>query len=265
MSAKSQRRLAAAIDLGAGAIRMDLAELDDSGGVRVLDSLVRPAALGRDVFLDREIGPGTTEACAGILRDFRQAADDYAAAAPLVIRAVATSAVREAENREAFRDRLFIATGIPVEPIEESEVHRLLFLALHRLLGDRPFMKRGDALVVEVGGGGTRVLTLQDGIVTGSETFRLGALRVRETLDPEGDADRQAVAAVRRQIDRLIDQVRRSVPIRRAPHLVAVTGDLSEALIRALWPDAEAGRPTLARALDAPAFLRASRVIERVS
>jgi exopolyphosphatase/guanosine-5'-triphosphate,3'-diphosphate pyrophosphatase len=160
------RRLAAAIDVGASAIRMDIAELDDAGGVRVLDSLVRAVSLGRDAFAEAAIAPETAEVCVGILRDFKKAAEEYAAGEPLIIRAVGTSALREAGNRDAFLDRVFISTGILLEPIEEPEVHRLTFLALHRLLGDQEFMRKGDVLIAEVGGGGTKVLLLQDGYVT---------------------------------------------------------------------------------------------------
>ena len=262
MKTDRDRRLAAAIDMGASAIRMDIAELDEAGGVRVLDSLFRAVALGRDTFTGGAIGPETAETCVGILRDFKKAAEEYAAGAPLVIRAVGTSALREADNREAFLDRVFIATGILLEPIEEPEVHRLTFMALHRLLGDQPFMRRGDVLVVEVGGGGTKVLVIQDGFVTSSNTYRLGSLRVRESLDADAESDVRTAEALGRQIERTLDQIRRTVPVQRAAHVVAVTGDLSETLIRALWPREEAPERSLVRSMDLRTFAKARTVME---
>jgi exopolyphosphatase/guanosine-5'-triphosphate,3'-diphosphate pyrophosphatase len=236
------RRLAAAIDVGASAIRMDIAELGGDGEVRVLDSLYRAVSLGRETFADGRISSETTAACVQILRDFRQAAEEYAGGpgASVSIRAVGTSALREAENREAFLDRVFIATGILLEPIEEPEVHRLTYMALHRLLGDEPFMRRGDVLVAEVGGGGTKLLLIQDGFVTCSETFRLGSLRVREALETDEESDAHTEEALTRQIGRTLDQIRQTVPVKRVPHLVAVMGDLPSALIRALQPGAPA-------------------------
>ncbi len=259
------RRLTAVIDVGASAIRMDIAEFGGEQDVRVLDSLARSVSLGRDTFTTGKITPETTEACVGILRDFRQVAQEYAgaAAAPISIRAVGTSALREAENHETFLDRVFIATGIHIEPIEEPEVHRLTYMALHHLLGDQPFMKRGDVLMVEVGGGGTKVLLIQDGFVTCSETFRLGSLRVREALEADEESEAQPEEALGRQIERTLDQIRRTVPVKRVPHLVAVVGDLPGALMSALGGgDAGAGRPFV-RSLDAREFVRTGSIAKK--
>jgi exopolyphosphatase/guanosine-5'-triphosphate,3'-diphosphate pyrophosphatase len=261
LPASRPRRLAAAIDVGASAIRMDIAELDDAGGVRVLDSLFRAVSLGRDTFAEGMITPETAAACVGILRDFKKAAQEYAAGAPLRIRAVGTSALREADNREAFLDRVFISTGIQLEPIEEPEVHRLTFLALNRLQGEESFMHQGDVLIAEVGGGGTRVLLLQDGFVTSADTFRLGSLRVRETLEGDDEYDIRPVEALDRQIERTMDQIRRTVPVRRVPHLVVMTGDLSEALIEALWPCGSAGSRLFVRSLGARDFAEARGIM----
>ncbi len=258
-------RLIAVIDVGASAIRMDIAELGGPEDVRILDSLARSASLGRDTFNAGRIEPETTEACVGILRDFRQAAEEYAGetGSPISIRAVGTSALREAENRDAFLDRVFIATGIHVEPIEEPEVHRLTYMALHRLMGDQPFMKRGDVLVAEVGGGGTKMLLIQDGFVTCSETFRLGSLRVREALETDDESEAHTEEALGRQIERTLDQIRRTVPVKRAPHLVAVLGDLPATLMSALGAGpAGAGRPFVG-ALDVKTFMRAREIAEK--
>ena len=259
------RRLAAAIDVGASAIRMDIAEIGGDEEVRVLDSLYRAVSLGRDAFAGGQILPETTEACVGILRDFRAAAEELAGGpdAGVAIRAVGTSALREAENREAFLDRVFIATGILVEPIEEPEVHRLTYMALHRLLGDQAFMKKGDVLVVEVGGGGTKVLLIQDGFVTASETFRLGSLRVREALETDDESEAHTEEALERQIERMLDQIRRTLPVKRVPQLVAVVGDLPAALFRALRPaDATEDRPFVC-SMEARDFLKTRAIAEK--
>ncbi len=242
------RRVVAAIDVGSGAIRMDIAELRHDGEVRVIDSFYRAVSLGSDVFTTGSISPETTAACVQILRDFRQKVEENTNGSALpVIRAVGTSALREAQNRDTFIDRVFIATGIALEAIEESEVHRLTYTALHRLLGDEPFMHRGDVLVAEVGGGGTKLLLIQDGFVTCSETYRLGSLRVREALETDEESDAHTEEALTRQIGRTLDQIRKTVPVKRVPRLVAVVGDLPAALFGALRP---AGSPDSDRQFD---------------
>jgi exopolyphosphatase/guanosine-5'-triphosphate,3'-diphosphate pyrophosphatase len=259
------RRLTAAIDVGAGAVRMDIAEIGGDKEVRILDTLFRAVSLGRDTFTSGRISAETTDRCVGILRDFRQAAEEFegGAGAAMPIRAVGTSALREAENREAFLDRVFIATGIHIEVIEEPEVHRLTYMALHRLLGDQPFMKQGEVLVVEVGGGGTKVLLIQDGFVTCSETFRLGSLRVREALESDDESESHAEEALGRQIERMMDQIRRTVPVKRVSHLVAVVGDLPGALMRALGAGAEGAKRPSVCSLGARDFRRAREIADK--
>ena len=150
MSGKERPRVVAAIDVGSAAVRMDIAEIDADGSVRLLDTLHRPSTLGRDSFTDGILSRETIESCVAILREFKAAVEEYG---PNVqIRAVGTSALREARNRDLFLDRAYIATGITIEPIEEPEVHRYTYLALYQVLAAEPFMHRGNVLVVEVGG-----------------------------------------------------------------------------------------------------------------
>ena len=61
-------------------------------------------------------------AAIGILRDYRRVLDSYQVAQ---VRAVATSAVREATNSDAFLDRILMATNLEVEVIEPTEESRL--------------------------------------------------------------------------------------------------------------------------------------------
>src|SRR5690606_34813201 len=105
-------RPVAVIDIGASAVRMAIAEIDDAGKVRRLERLTIEVRLGRDAFTRRTIGKATIEQCVNVLRDDRRKLDEYQINSPDQLRVVATSAVREAENRLDFLDRVYIATGI---------------------------------------------------------------------------------------------------------------------------------------------------------
>ncbi len=54
------------------------------------------------------------------------------------MRVVATSAVREAMNRLAFIDRVYIATGLEIEPLDEAEVNRITYMGIQPLLQAGP-------------------------------------------------------------------------------------------------------------------------------
>ena len=78
------------------------------------------------------------------------------------MRAVATSAAREASNADTFLDRIFMATGLHVEVIGTSEESRLTVSAVRQAVGDALGVNQDEALIADVGGGST-LLTLLAG------------------------------------------------------------------------------------------------------
>ena len=120
-----------------------------------------------------------------ILKGFRRVMEEYGITQPEQIRAVATSSVREAENRDTFLDRIYIATRINVRAIDEAEESRLTYMAAQSVVESEPDLKDGNVLVVDVGGGSTELLLVQEGQVTFSDSYRLGSLRMREMLETQ--------------------------------------------------------------------------------
>ncbi|MBM4154472.1 MAG: HD domain-containing protein [Lentisphaerae bacterium] len=236
-------RLVAAIDIGATAIRMEIAQLGPGGTPKTLESLSQPAGLGKDTFTSGSIRRETIEECVRILRRFRKVMDEYGIRDPSAIRAIATSAVQEAANRDRFLDRVFIATQIQVDCVEDIELSRLTYLAIRDLLAREGGARARDALVVEVGGGSTEVLLMQGGHVTFSETYRLGALRMRETLESgRAPADQQR-RTLAEDIHRTVEQMVHSIPVRRIPTMIAISGDVRLAASRLVpgWESARLG------------------------
>lgn len=219
------RRLVAVIDIGATAIRMEIAEMEAAGRPRTLESLSQPVNLGKDVFSTGELRRETIEDCVDVLRRFRQVMDEFGIRDMSAVRAIATSAVQEAANRNLFLDRIFFATQIPVECVEDIELSRLTYLAVRDLFVRETGFAARNALVVEVGGGSTEVLHVRGGRVAFSETYRLGSLRMRETLEsgrwPAGLRRR----TLEQDIHRTVDQMRHSIVSGKAPVLVAMSGD----------------------------------------
>lgn len=218
-------RLVAVIDIGATAIRMEIAELKAEGEVRSLDSLSNAVRLGKDTFITGKISQTTIEECVKILRGYRRVMEEYNIRDADQIRAVATSSVREAANRDTFLDRVYMATRINVEAIEETEEIRLTYLAVHQLLRQQPELQKGDVLVVEVGGGDTELLLIQDGLINFSNTYRLGALRMREQLGGRTESPQRLLATFTKHIQLSVDQIQRSLPLLKSPTLIAISGD----------------------------------------
>src|SRR5215510_10715804 len=138
------------VDIGASAIRLLVAEAPPGQPLRVLEEASRGVLLGKDTFTHGRLGAATVEATLKALEGFRRVMDGYGVAR---YRAVATSAVREAQNRDAFLDRVRLRTGIDVEVIDGSEENRLTYMAVRDQLREHPALVSGNTLLVEVGGG----------------------------------------------------------------------------------------------------------------
>ena len=169
----------AVIDVGTTSVRMAIAQVKPDGSLQILDTLQQSVMLGNDTFKKGEIELGTIEQCVEVLGSFKQVLKELAV--PMDrdhLRVIATSAVREARNRDSFLDRVTIATGLDIEVADQSEVSRFTYLSMQPFFSLRPFADDVLTLMVEVGGGGTEVLGLQEGRVRVSQGHRLGSLRM---------------------------------------------------------------------------------------
>jgi exopolyphosphatase/guanosine-5'-triphosphate,3'-diphosphate pyrophosphatase len=219
-------RPAAVIDIGTSSIRMAIAEIDSAGGVRTLETLSQAVNLGKDTFTKGSIEKATIEKCVEILKSYRQRLREYQISRDDQIRVVATSAVREAANRLAFIDRVYIATGIQVEPIDEAEVNRITYLGVAPFLNAERSLANAHTIVVEVGGGSSEVLIVRNGDVIFSHTYRLGSLRLRQTLESYGAPAGKVRLIMQNQIQRTVDEVVAPLPTDAVPALIALGGDV---------------------------------------
>jgi exopolyphosphatase/guanosine-5'-triphosphate,3'-diphosphate pyrophosphatase len=215
----------AVIDIGSSSMRMVIAQIRPDGSVQTLESLQQEVSLGRDTFTKGYIQKESIEACVDALRSFRQTLDQYGITDRAAIRAVATSAVREATNRDAFLDRVYIATGLDVTPIDVAEINRFTYLSLRPLLVSHPQVKTGKTIVIEVGGGSTEVLAVQRGRVAASHSYRLGAFRMREMYEGRGAAVTHVFEAIENQIQQTVKRIRDETAGRGRINLVILGGD----------------------------------------
>lgn len=236
-------RLVAVLDIGATAIRMEIAEVAAGRPPRTLESLSQPVGLGKDTFTIGSIRRETIEESVRILRRYSELMREYRISDPTCIRAIATSAVKEAANRDAFLDRVYVATGIPVECAEDADLVRLTYLAVRDLRWARSHRGIGPVLVVEVGGGSTEVLALEKGRVCFYETYPLGAVRLREALEAGRVAAPRQRTTLQQNIRRTVEQMVEASPVRPVRTLIAVSGDVRFAAQRLIdnWDQIRAG------------------------
>ncbi len=214
------------IDIGATSIRMAVAEIGEGGAVRTLETLSQAVSLGKDTFIKSAIDKATIEQCVRVLKSYRARLQEFQITHPSQIRVVATSAVREAENRLAFLDRIYIATGLEVEPLEEAEVNRITYLGIRPLLEGHTAQADARTLVIEVGGGSTELLVVRGESVLFSHTYRLGSMRLRETLEAYRAPTIRLRHIMESQIARTVEQVRQHVSADGPVDMIALGGDV---------------------------------------
>jgi len=175
--------LAMSIHVGASSVSLLIAERREDGSFEPVDFLEQPAPLARDIFRDGRVSGETTERIVDILHGFLAAIQELGQPDPAHSRAVATNILAEAINSDVFLNRIRIACGLSINPIDDGEMTRLIYLKTRRRLRDTPVMKRGSTLVLHVGPGNTRALLFENRAITRYTSYRLGAHRTREAVE----------------------------------------------------------------------------------
>jgi len=222
---ETSENLFAVIELGTTSIRMAVAESDGQGGFRVLDTLQQAVLLGRETFTKAIIGQETIEECVKALRGYKKILAEYGLSDQARIRAVATSAIREAANRDEVLDRIFVATGLTVEILEDAEISRYTYLAVHKPLKKSGLINTANLLIMEIGGGSTDMLTMQKGSVGNTEVFKAGSYRIRRALEDYHVPESRLRQVMRGHVERAAGGIHMGIGDISNPQLLVMGGD----------------------------------------
>lgn len=192
-----------AIDIGTNSLHLMVAQVRDDGSFRVVTREKEPVRLGS--------GPGDMKLLTddaidrGIecLTRFRQIGEQWDAE----LLAMATSAVREATNRDVFVDRALDEAGIEVEVISGTEEARLIHLGVLQAV---PVGGRRH-LVVDIGGGSTEFIVGDGTRPLLLRSVKLGAIRLTDRFFPGGLVNERAVEACRLYVRGFLSSVVREI------------------------------------------------------
>ena len=230
-----------AIDAGSNAIRVVIAEYDGRELTR-LEAERMPVRLGHGAFTRGELDSETIDAAVAAFMHFRQRFD---ANGVTIYRAVATSAVRGASNRDVLLHRLYHEAGIELEVIEGEEEARLVRKAVLSAAAKTGVVPKA---ILDLGGGSLEVNLDRSATPSGPTTARrqgagvdqdrgwrgfslpVGTVRLMETFgltDAIGDTE---AGMVRRYTATLMSSIGRGAGINGG--LAAATGGNAEALAK---------------------------------
>ena len=162
----------AAVDIGSNSVRMMAAEVT-AGVTQILAQDRQVTRLGESVFrTGRVSGEALDFLCATLAR----MSADYERLGVVSVRAVATSAVRDAGNQQEFVERTSAALGADVEIISGPEEARLIHLGVESRW-PRP---KERTLIIDVGGGSAELIVSQNRQLIDAVSKPLGAVRLTE-------------------------------------------------------------------------------------
>jgi exopolyphosphatase/guanosine-5'-triphosphate,3'-diphosphate pyrophosphatase len=216
---RKRSRTLAAIDIGTNSFHLVVADVDPTTGrFKVLDrekELVRLGTGSTDMkFLSsRAINRGLD-----VLRTFKSIADTSKAS----VRAIATSAVREALNREEFIRRVRAETGITIEIASGPEEARLIYLGILQAL---PVFDQ-KVLLVDIGGGSTEFLLGHRKKVLYSNSLKVGAVRLTERFFANQVIKAKTVKACREFLRGMLTPITREVQRRKWTVAVGSSGTI---------------------------------------
>jgi exopolyphosphatase/guanosine-5'-triphosphate,3'-diphosphate pyrophosphatase len=170
--------LTAVLEIGSTGIRLQIAEIYPDGRWKTLDRASKPVALGRDVFTSGQVSRESFLECIMVLKNFREFLRGWGIA-DKNIHVIATSALREALNRDVFVDRVRKETGMALTIVEGIEENRLIYLAVRfALKNDLPLFWRANSMILEIGGGSTEIMLLRRGRMVAAHSLKLGTILI---------------------------------------------------------------------------------------
>ena len=161
----------AVVDIGSNAIRFQVVNAYEEKALvsfKKLEFLRFPLRLGRDVFNTQKISESTSNKFIKLMNAFNLLIELYEVEG---YRAVATSAMREAENGLEIKQKVLKSTGLEIQIISGKKEAELLNKAII------PYLSQGHYLHIDVGGGSTELNYFIDKKLEDSQSFKIGSVR----------------------------------------------------------------------------------------
>ncbi len=242
-------RIIGAIDVGTNAARLEIARVHLDGSLETLHQERDPIRPGEGVFLTGRMAKEVEDRLVSTMRRYAALCRRYRAQ----VRAVGTSALREAKNGRDVVRRVRAAAGLDLEIVSGREEARLICVGV--LHGRAPGSR---SVLLDIGGGSTEVATAVGDRPTNLWSVPLGAVRLTQIFGTGARVSDSRLAALRAFAAEAFREATPSLALSRAP-AVGSSGTI-EAVVGFASDGRRATRKEIARAVDA---LAAMSVAER--
>lgn len=220
--------IVAAIDCGTNSIRLKIAQVSEHGMKDIVPRMLRVVRLGQGIDKTHRFADDALERVRAAAREFAQVLKEHPVDA---IRFVATSATRDAENREIFEQMMVDELGVRPEVISGTEEAALSFLGATSVVSRDQLQP--PYLVVDLGGGSTELVLGGDGDdlpvhkVAAAYSMNVGSVRMTERhLHTDPPTEEEIQAAIE-DVDKHIDEAFKAVPAGRVRTIIGVSGTVT--------------------------------------
>ncbi|URM91113.1 Ppx/GppA family phosphatase [Streptomyces sp. MRC013] len=209
----------AAVDCGTNSIRLLVADVDpDTGTLVDLDRRMTVVRLGQGVDRTGRLAPEALERTFAACREYAAVIRELGAER---VRFVATSASRDAENRDDFVRGVLDVLGVEPEVVTGAREAEFSFVGATRELAGND-----EYLVVDIGGGSTEFV-VGAGHVEAARSVDIGCVRLTERHVRHDPPAEDEVAAIRADVRAAIALAEETVPVRGARTLVGLAGSVT--------------------------------------
>lgn len=171
---------AAVVDVGSSSIKLIVGEVRNDEIV-VIETLKNPIPIGKHAFLKGKIPQGIINQTVGVLERYKQVlaeldVKDYAV--------IATTAVREARNRDIFLDTVYRKTGFKIEVLNAGDVVYYIdsFLSNSNKIKKAYPIREKNLLIGELGAGSLDISVMEKGNTLMNIGFPIGTLRLAQFM-----------------------------------------------------------------------------------
>jgi exopolyphosphatase / guanosine-5'-triphosphate,3'-diphosphate pyrophosphatase len=244
----------AAVDIGSNSVRLKIARLQ-GGRLRSILEDREVTRLGEGVFRSGYLTPESMAETVKVLRRFHRAAQQVVTDS---VRVVATSALRDARNSQAFLEWVRSATGWRAEVISGVEEARLIHLGLV----SSPRIDRSPRLMIDLGGGSCELTISQNGHIRDAVSLPLGAVRLTDEFLAHDPPRKGELKRLRGFVAREVGKVTERISAARVKNVIATSGTAAalSAVAAHLRRNGNHRRPVVSRAEMARIAKRLARV-----
>ena len=207
MKPKEPQR-AGVIDIGTNSIKLLVAE-ESEAKIKVLESLKNVVQLGKDTFFKDRISQESINRTVSILEKYVAILKEYEVTN---VRVIATTAVREAQNKDVFVDTVFRRTGFNIEILTPGDVVYFIDAYLYHTLKDKYPLHDKNLLITELGGGSLDISLMAHGFTLMNVGLPLGTLRLMQFISRLDGTTFENYEAATESIESEFAYLKRSLP-----------------------------------------------------